>query len=254
MTVTVAQADDKASDNNTVVVVQAVPNTDVRPRSRKCKYIIIGVTCSVIAALITVTVLVAIKLVNDANLQKLRIEHSFQADDTSVDESYYQDDSSSWIHEYHLTDGVVDNYVIDDVTKGVRVIKLRVSTGAFQCYVLQYKPTANTSVDPQLANGGDMSAVNKTSVTYKVSQLPINGVLSFTSPTATSFCDSLPVFLVYPKYTSQPTADFTDERVKRATYNYCYIDWMDCQYFSYADHPEFRYYGCNTKCVSFNQP
>lgn len=262
MTVAIAHTDDKTvADNNTVVVVQtASPQAEVRPRSRKCKYIIIGVTCSVIAALLTVTVLVAIKLVSDANLQKLRLERSFAADHASVTESCYQDDSQSWVHEYHLTDGAIDTYVIDDITKGVRVFKLSLGDGSWRCFVLQYQPTINaTSYVPQLdTEAQSLSGVNKTGAWFKVSEQPINGVLSLVSPTAAAFCDSLPIYLVYPKYTSQPlddsTGDMQSERVKRATYRYCYIDWMNCNYFSYSGHPEFRYYGCALSCVDYQWP
>lgn len=235
----------------TVVVISDVRRPDVRqrkPASRKC--VIISATIAVIVALLVIGALVAIKLVTDSNLERLKYERQFRNGETFVNETYFKDDTSSWVTEYHVTEGKIDSWTMDDFKRGVRIFKLRPSGGDWRCFVTLHE-SANTSLDSAAAADSNTTGVvnrvaPKTEVRYRVSENPVNDVFSFVSTTANDFCKNLDVYLAYQADSQPDNQGATTRRRKR--YMYCQTDWLSCKYFSYPDHPEVQYFGCATKC------
>jgi hypothetical protein len=241
-----------------VVVTPAATQNDVTPtrrsRNRMQKYVIIGVTCVVVVALFVVCTLVAIKLVAQwKTSDEEKVEHHIKAGETAVNETYVKDDTGSWIRKYHITAaGNIEGYVLDDMTRGVRILKRQTLTGNSLCYVLQYQPVVNSSFVPSDSSDSQdeaSSEVNSTSLWYDVSERPINDILTFTSQTAKEFCESAEIFFLYPT-DSKPTTPDTeiDRRVKR--WLYCDQRWTSivCRYFTFRDHPRVSYFACRFPC------
>jgi hypothetical protein len=211
------------------------------------------VTCAVVVSLLIVGILVAIKLVTDSNNERLKIERQFRNGETLVDESLYQDKSgSSRLLQYHLKSGSdIETWVLDDLIKGVRIIKItHPLTQVDQCYIQQYTPVLNETSQPASDNSPDTNAVNKipineTTAWFRVSQQPINGILSLVNDSAKQFCDSLQMYMLYSQDNTKP---MTSVRRKRS-YRYCYTNWLQCRTFHYPDHPEKQYFGCDIVCV-----